>query len=187
MKKAVVLLFIVIGLLQSNPIHADIAVEVRSGAFFPASDRFRKIYDHTIPFFEIEASTPITCNLDGWANFDWISKNGKSIGFKDHTRVEIANVSLGVKYPYCICECLLGYFGGGISFGRIWLHNRGVCENRRPTRFAVGAVAKVGINYYFCNNLFLDVFADYLYQPVDFHHRTDIGGLKVGAGIGAAF
>ena len=42
-----------------------------------------------------------------------------------------------------------------------------------------------GIEFFF--NLLLDVFVDYLYQPVHFSTRIDIGGFKIGAGIGYKF
>ncbi len=179
-------------------------IEVRSAAFYHTSKHFRKNYNNVGPCYEIEAS--ISCNpcYAFWANFDWFNKHGRAFGrtcrstIKNchhcsrhpSTRVHIANFSLGIKFPFEICPCLLGYVGVGPSFSNIWIKNHTHHHHRKKTsKGAVGVVAKSGINYYFTPCAFIDLFVDYLYQPVHFKHRhhLDIGGVKAGGGIGFVF
>jgi hypothetical protein len=49
-------------------------------------------------------------------------------------------------------------------------------------------MTKISLKVFFINrNVFIDVFADYLYQPVNFETHVDIGGFKIGAGMGIKF
>lgn len=169
---------------------AQTSVEVRTDAFFHSSELFRKIYGNVGVSYGVEASTELMncwC-LDGWANFDWFSKKGESTGCEgDSTRVHIGNISFGVKYPFQIYNCLTAYAGLGPSFSRIWLKNHSNCTKEKQSRFVCGGILKTGVCYYFYECMFLDVFVDYLYQPVRFHRYVDIGGFKTGAGIGIVF
>jgi len=178
-------IFFIALLLALAPAAATIDCEVRAGAFLTTSHRFREVYGNATPFYELQASTPLcgTC-LDFWANFDWIQKRGSSVSLHDSTRIAIGNVSLGLAYTYCL---YLGevYLGIGPSFSRVWIHNKSACVREKVSKFAYGAVVKSGYKYCFCNGLFLDLFMDYLYQPMHFKHRNDnVGGFKIGAGIG---
>lgn len=78
--------------------------------------------------------------------------------------------------------------GAGPSFGRIWLKNKPhYREDERTTKTVFGGVVKSGIYYTITDCLFLDLFVDYLYQPVHFDKHVNIGGVKIGAGIGVKF
>lgn len=184
-------LFIILFLVSYlSPVCAEFesSIEFRSAAFFHSSERFREIYDDVGASYQLEASTELWRCLDAWANVDWFSKHGKSDGFKDPTKVEIANFSFGIKYPYQFCSQLVGYLGIGPSLGRIWLKDKYRCHCRRSvSKFIAGGVLKSSVYYFFNRCLFVDVFLDYLYQPVHFHRNVDIGGVKIGLGIGAQF
>lgn len=193
-------------------------IAVRAGAFYHISKHFRKNYHKVSPCYEIEAS--FSCNpcYAFWANFDWFNRHGRAFGHNcrstiknchhcshhhPSTRVHVANFSAGIKFPFEICPCLIGYLGVGPSVGGIWIrnhthhnnherrHNHNHHRIRRHTekrsKAAIGVVAKSGINYYFTPCAFIDLFVDYLYQPVHFRKQIDIGGLKAGGGIGFAF
>lgn len=196
MKKFYVQAIFFLILLNFCSLTAETTVEVRADAFFPASKLFRKIYGNTAASYGVEASTNFNncCEClncwDVWANFDWFSKHGESANCNSrHTRVKIANFSCGIKFPFHLFECdsFVPYAGIGPSFTRIWLKNKTQCSKENHSKFAFGGIAKFGINYYFSNCMFLDVFVDYLYQPVHFHHEVNIGGFKTGAGIGMRF
>lgn len=182
-------LFILFWVANVHPIFADYqsSVEIRGAAFIPASQRFRNIYGDVGPSYQIEASTKLCNCLDGWANIDWFTKNGKSIGCKQSTRINIANLSFGIKYPFCICEKYTAYFGAGPSLGGVWLKNDSLCTSKHPSKWAFGVVLKSGINYSITQCIYLNVFVDYLFQPVHFDSNVDIGGLKTGLGIGMRF
>lgn len=183
------LFFIILLANHFCPLCADYqsSVEFRSAAFFHSSERFREIYGNVSASYEVEASANLCDCIDGWVNFDWFSKHGKSKGFKDPTRVNIANTSLGIKYPFCLCEQLMGYVGIGPSISNIWLKNHSHCCRDKTSKVVVGGVLKTGVYYFLNSCIFLDAFVDYLYQPVHFDTHVDIGGLKTGIGIGIRF
>lgn len=163
---------------------SDISVEFRSAAFFHSSGRFREIYGNVGTSYQLEASTPLYNCMDGWTNFDWFSKHNSG---GCSSRVSIASVSFGIKYPYRICG-LITYIGIGPSISRIWLKNKPEdAEQERTSKLVLGGVLKTGINYFITRDIYLDLFLDYLYQPVHFDTWVDIGGLKTGLGIGIQF
>ena len=181
--------FILLLLTNIRPLLAESqsSVEIRSAAFFHSSERFREIYGNSGTSYQLEASTKLYDYLDGWTNLDWFSKHGKSDGFNDPTRVSIVNISLGIKIPYQFSEQFTAYIGIGPSFSTIWLKNESQCGPETVSKLAVGGILKSGIYYFIYRSVFIDVFADYLYQPVNFETHVDIGGFKVGAGIGIKF
>lgn len=160
----------------------DISVELRSALFIPSSERFRAIYGNFGRCQELQIS-----NQNVWINFDWFSKNGKSIGLGDPTHIRIANVSLGWKFSRPLSKELITYFGLGESLGAIRLKNQSQCDNEDLTKAAFGIVAKSGIYFFFNRSLFMDAFVDYLFQPVRFETRVNVGGLKIGIGLGVRF
>lgn len=166
----------------------EVSVEVRSAAFFHSSGRFREIYGTVGGCYQLEVSTPLFHCTDGWVNFDWFSKHKKSKECEVcNSRLYIANISCGVKFPYQFCEQLTAYLGIGPSFSRVWLRNKSKHDHERVTKLAVGGVLKSGVVYFINACMFIDLFVDYLYQPVHFEKHVDIGGLKTGAGIGLKF
>lgn len=162
-------------------------VELRCAAFFPTDKRFRQIYGSVNPSFQIETSTPLNCIVDMWANFDWFSKRAAVSGC-GKTRIDIPNLSLGLKKVCPLTCCFDVYVGLGASFSWITLKNP-ACGGgfEKTTKFAFGGVLKTGVNYTLCKCIFLDFFVDYLYLPVHINRTIDCGGLKAGVGIGYQF
>lgn len=169
------------------PLIGESSLEIRSSAFFHSAKRFREIYGNVSGSYQLEASTSLCNCLEGWTNFDWYTKHGKSKGLEDPTRVSIANISIGIKFPSMCCECFMPYVGLGASLSGIWLKNKSHCTHETVSKLAVGGVIKTGICYFFTGHTFIDVFVDYLYQPVHFKKHVDIGGLKTGIGLGVRF
>jgi hypothetical protein len=171
------------------PLFAELrsSIDVRAAAFFPSSKRFREIYGTVGPSYQLEASTQLPKYLDAWMNFDWFSQHGKSIGFHNPTRVSIANLSFGIKFPYQFSNHFTVYAGIGPSFAKIWVKNKSQCGDENISRFPIGGVIKTGIYCLINQRIFMDVFVDYLYQPAPFKTNVDVGGTKTGLGIGVKF
>lgn len=190
MGKKLLNLFLALLFLCGTPLFAmgETTLELRGAAFFHSSDRFKAIYGRVGPSVQVEAATPVYRCFDGFANIDWSAQSGRSKGFHNKTHVSIVNLSFGLKYPYQICENLTAYVGIGPSISRIVLDNHYNNHDRRCVyKIAVGGIIKTGIYYSINCDWFLDVFVDYLYQPVHYHTHIDMGGFKTGAGIGYKF
>lgn len=162
----------------------NLNLEVRTAAFVPSSDRFREIYCHVGAEYQFEGSFRYGC-WDIWENIGWFSKRGEPVGCHGSTRVSIANLSLGIKYPYTFCNCICAYVGIGPILSRVWIKNNAHCSHEKKSRVSIGAVLKSGVNYFITERLFVDLFIDYSYQPVHLRKWVDVGGLKTGIGIGA--
>lgn len=163
------------------------SIQIRTDAFFHSSNRFREIYGNVNPSYQLEVSRKIKNAFETWVNFDWFSKHGSSIGFSDPTKASIANISFGIKFPYLINQYFKVYTGFGPSFSKIWLNNRSQCSHEKLSKSAFGIVLKFGSCYFITRRIFLDLFVDYLYQPVQFDTDVDIGGVKTGIGLGFKF
>lgn len=163
---------------------AESTLELRSSAFIPSARLFRQIYGDVSATYGLEASTNLQENLDGWVNFDWLPKHGRSVGLKDPTQIRIANVSLGVKWIYPCTEQYKAYIGIGASFSNVWLKNKSMFFHERLSRIAVGGIIKSGVLYLINECIFLNVFLDYLYLPSPYKRPVDIGGFKAGLGLG---
>lgn len=173
--------------LLADPVEAvDISAEFRAAAFIPSSRKFKDLYGDVLPCYAIEFGVPVYCPFEAWANVDWFQRN-KRHDCISKSSVNVFNVGFGLKYVYTTCNNLNLYLGIGPSFGGIWLKNKSTGYRETSSKFIAGVVVKSGIGYGFCNGAFVDIFVDYLYQPVRFHKRIDIGGVKAGLGVGYQF
>ncbi|EFB42452.1 MULTISPECIES: hypothetical protein [Parachlamydia] len=179
-------LVFLIYLLMPFLAHAEMAIEYRTAAFFPSNHLFRHIYGDLGPNYQLEASKCVCSNVALWANTDLFIKHGR-IRECGPSKVKLVNLSFGPKLIYPLSSRVNLYVGLGASIARICIKNKVHCESNSAYKMAAGGVFKSGMNFYLCQNLFLDVFIDYLYQPIHFHRTIDIGGIKVGAGIGTKF
>lgn len=181
--------FLLLLIMNIHPLCAGFqsSVEIRSTAFFHSSERFREIYGKVGVSYQLEASTKLYDYLDGWVNLDRFSRDGKSEGFNNPTKVRITNISLGVKLPYQFGEKVIAYIGLGPSLSKIWLKNESQCCHENASKWALGGVLKTGVYYFISERVYIDLFVDYLYQPVHFETHVNIGGFKTGAGAGFKF
>jgi len=192
MNKIILSVLLILGTF--GPLQADFCmslegttIEARVAGLFPSGGLFREIYGDCIDCYEIEASTPIYGCFDAWANIDWMSQLGGQTRDTRFTRISIVNLSFGLKYPYMLSDNLIAYVGIGPSFGIIRVHNELSNSHRNAMRVAVGGVFKTGLQYYANEHLFFDLFFDYLYQPSQFNTHADVGGSKLGLGVGYRF
>jgi len=166
----------------------DNTIEFRSAAFFLSSERFQNVYGTIGIDYQIEVSTPLKECVVGWTNGAWISKQGRADACNDRTKIDIVNISLGIKVPYQLNDYFTVYLGIGPSFSNVWINANSQCNGDFDSRLAIGGVLKSGINCSLTPCVFIDLFADYVYQPVRFRKGwRDVGGLKTGAGVGIKF
>jgi len=178
--------------LFHSGLHADTKVAVRSAAFFHNSERFRHLFGNVGACFEVQASKPLPiCAFAGtpyelWTNFDWFSKEKKQ-SHSSQMRARIANASIGVNSVYSGCEKYDFYLGIGASVSRIFINKSSRYRSEKISKLAVGGVLKSGFRSYFYEPYFADLFVDYVFQSAKYHQQIDIGGLKMGLGLGIIF
>ncbi len=176
-------------------------IELRGGAFYHVSKRFRDTYGTVASTIQFETSALVWAPFEVWTNLDWSTKRFKRDEFYK-TRATTFNASIGIKYIYSFSKKLDLYIGIGPALAHTRLDHHFCCDpavidvspsdssccyHNRRSKIVLGGVIKTGLRYYILTNVFLDLFMDYLYQPTYFHHYEDIGGLKSGAGLGVSF
>jgi hypothetical protein len=164
-------------------------LEVRGNLFFHTSQKFRQVYGSSASDLQVEFTTPINSNsIDVWGNFSWSPKAGACGCCDSFTRIKIYNTSIGMNYTIPgVFEEADAYVGLGVSISGVVLKNRSFCVTERVSKCAPGIIFKTGFIRYLTSNYYLNVFCDYLYQPVFYRHTVDVGGLKPGIGIGYDF
>lgn len=170
----------------SSWINRDYFIEYRMAAFVPRSTRFRNIYCEAGCSYQIEAATAIYRCFYGWINFDWFSKHGHS-SLYESTRISLANTSFGIKSLYTFDDHFTGYVGIGACIANVKIHNKLIHGHEQISKAAYGGVFKSGVYYSLSSRFYVDAFFDYLYQPVKFNASRDVGGLKLGMGLGVRF
>ncbi|MBS4168383.1 hypothetical protein [Parachlamydia sp. AcF125] len=165
---------------------AEMAIKYRTAALFPANSRFSHLYEDVIPNYQFEVSKCICPHVALWANADFFSTHGKASKCGP-SKMGSFNLSVGPKWIYPLSCRLEWYIGVGANLAMTHVKNKTPCGGHHKHKTAVGGVFKSGINFYLRPHLFLDMFFDYLYQPVHFHKWVDIGGAKIGGGIGYSF
>lgn len=165
--------------------------EIRIAYFYPASRRFRKVYSGFRLDYEIETTQKLRDNLHFWANVSWFPDSGDSIGENHHTSVDLVPISIGLKYMFCINTHTKLYIGAGPVYYFLNIKDKSscLCIKEHANHQGWGGAFKTQLNWFFYKCNYLSVFADYLYLPL---HGTDdsvhqVGGLKVGLGIGRHF
>lgn len=166
-------------------IAASSVVELRIAGFYPASSTFREVYEDFGANYQIEASTQLKNNYDFWVNFSWYAK------YKKHeiseSRIQIPTGSFGLKYIFAnnfFDDNTETYVGAGLALTNVFLREKGCCINSKNWNFSAGVVVKSGVSYSWNENVVVDLFLDYIYLPVEFHKKVNVGGLQVGFGLG---
>lgn len=165
----------------------DFHVDGRVSAFFPTGKLMREIYGNCFANYEIEAGQIFAENYEVWGNVGWVSKNGRTSALHTKTKFEEMNISLGGKYIFYPHECIRWYAGLGVNAAFVYLHNHSSFVKHHVNKKGFGAVVKTGLYFEPVDNLFVELFSDYLYQKIHFHNREQVGGFKVGGGLGIIF
>ena len=171
--------------------YLDYQLKFRMGAFFPSQKIFRGIYGNAIPIYEGEAAKFLGMGFNGvfqgWANISWLSKRGKAAGIPNQTHIKMATLGLGFNWAYFWAPELMSYIGVGPALSRVYISNNTLCGQDIEYKYSVGCLVKSGIQYAFQEHFFAEVFADYFYLPVNYEQKRNLGGIKVGAGLGMNF
>ncbi len=159
----------------------------RIAAFIPTGDRFRSIYGSSLAAYEFEIGKIFAKHYEVWANVDYVTTSGSTPKFHSKTSYRSVNLSGGAKYVFRFHPQGNLYLGLGINGAFVHVHNSSSFVKRDVNKDGVGGVAKVGVYFEPTTHLFMEFFVDYLYQTIQFQSRVQVGGVKIGGGIGACF
>lgn len=202
---------------NSNNSFCGITVEPRVAYFHPSSKRVKRIYGNGWADYQLEFSKSFKnfdCGYRCLENIEWriwtgisgFSKEGKSIGFHDTTRLHLIPISLGLKMFYPILCNTKVFIGGAACYSLLRIHDHSRFVNKHIHKESWGGLFQSGITYDFCNCVFASVFFDYYFQHFHkfakrsgssgsnssssgFVERFDLNmnGYKLGVGLGILF
>jgi len=179
------------GLFANTPqILQGFDLEIRTSNLFPSSKIVDRIYSGTRFDVQLEISKQVYRCFYGFINMSWFQKNGHSIGLRSNTQLTLDPLSFGLKYYYPLTCWLDLYAGVGASYCWLTIKNEipeGTNVPRRESKEQWGAIVKLGANVNITQHLFVDLFCDYLYLPFNLTNVNNLGGFKVGAGLGVHF
>jgi len=184
------------------------SAEVRVAYFYPHSGRVRDLCADHWTDFQLELHSKLCPAWELWLNTSYSQNDGRSHvksfcceedgcdkKFKKTMRVKLLPITLGVKrYFYCD-GCFRPYVGAGIGVVYARVSNNLKYVNSLENRFGFAALLKLGAVYDFSTCVFLDVFADWAINCIDFdkkrgcnsQYHPQMGGLKAGLGLGYRF
>ncbi len=131
--------------------------------------------------------------LEIWENLEWIFMHGKAHPHScGKTSIDILNISVGLKtIGAVVSDWLYLYAGIGPDVGIAFIENDMHCFSKKikhhNSYVGIGIIGKSGAQIYLKPHVYLSVFADYLYLPISMQKTVDVGGFKVGGGLGARF
>jgi len=179
------------------------SLKLRTAYFLPADKKVRKIYSDAWPDYQFELSKLINNRFAVWSHIGWNSITGSALSCegeevsRNKTTLFMVPFSLGINYNFPLQIDNASFYlgaGGSSTFVRITDHSEFV-KKHRTKNGAFGGVLKSGFQYWFKNNIFIDVFADYSFLSVHFHERNNnvensnacLSGLNLGIGLGSYF
>lgn len=189
----------------------DIAIEARVAYYHPASNKVRRIYGKGWADYQFEISKGIYQNLRVWAGVNGFSKEGHSIGFHDHTKLQLVPINFGLKYYVPYCNDFKFYVGGAACYSFLSIKDDSDYVHKHSHKNGWGGLVQVGVNYYFWECAYINFFCDGFFQEFDFHNshrrsshgyyssghysgghfiernKLDMKGYKLGIGIGYSF
>lgn len=186
----------------------DLSVEGKVAYFRPCSKRVRDIYGSGWADYQLEISKGIFCDWKIWAGVNGFSRKGESLGFHDHTRLQLIPVNVGLKYYFPCPDNFKIYLGGAVSYSFLSIRDHTEYLHRRTEKSDWGGLVQAGITYNYFECAYVSIFADYFYQKFDFHsnhissgygseyyyesgyierRRLDMCGYKLGVGLGYTF
>lgn len=177
----------------TQPKRARYTLEGRSGAFFPSSNKMRKIFEVAMPFVELEGSYQFYSGWDAWAGVGYIFAKGESIGCGNTTTIDVIPFTLGIKRFFSLTRRTEGFLGLGGLWSLYRNHDHSSSVHQHISANAFGGIVTAGVNYHVMSGLSLSFFGEYMYQhfhfgrkyPQHFTYRHDVNmsGTKVGLGI----
>ena len=163
------------------------SAQFRVGYFRSTDENVKDVYGKGGLDLEAELGAEFRDNFIGWLNFNYFRKRGDSIGLGDRNTMQLYPLSAGIKFLMTVDPCIDFYIGVGASYTWISLHDDSPLVGQQTRKQGWGAVGKAGMLYYLNNCWFLDLFADYYYTRISKDPYVNVGGARLGVGLGVGF
>lgn len=168
-------------------------LSARIGGFYPTNHNFRRGFGCVGAIYGLEAAYTFCGCFTGFLDFDYYHKSGRPCCMVEKSTVQLYTGSLGLCWSLKMCSCIEPYIGIGALVGNARFRDRFVdddvdllgCARRSKTGF--GGIVKAGVIIPFASCWFGELFCDYVYLPLRFERRVNLGGVKFGGGLGISF
>jgi hypothetical protein len=180
------------GRMEAN----EALLEAKVGYEIPTDSIARDLYSNNARY-ELEGSVQACGPIYGFASVGYFTSTGGTISLRNHLRVQVLPMTLGLKYIVKINQrCDRLYAGIGIAPTYIWVRDTSIFLHHWTHDWAVGGVAKVGGLVRLSKHFFLDLFLDYTFlkgtgrdldDPLVYGVKTKMSAVTLGAGIGYRF
>lgn len=170
------------------PCCGNLRFSVRVGGFYGTNRTLRDTFGCVGALYGLTASYSICGCATGFIDGDYYDRSGRPCCEVKKSNIRLWTSSLGICFPLKICTCVEPYVGLGATVGSVKLRDHFFDDTSCHTsKTAFGGVLKSGIIIPFGSCWFGELFCDYLYLPIHFERRVNLGGIKFGGGIGVAF
>ncbi|MCP5503736.1 MAG: hypothetical protein H7A41_01145 [Chlamydiales bacterium] len=171
----------------------EVLPEIKAAYFHPTDNRFREIYSGA-GIYSIETSVEAWEGLYPWMSLGFFRQTGRSLEDRFSTHITLVPIGIGLKYLLEL-DKIVPYVGLGMQVTYTRMHDHSPYVDRKFAKWGIGGLAKIGSYLYFTDNFFFDVFCDYSYLKVNYHHpkkkvinlRADLSSLQFGGGFGYRF
>lgn len=166
------------------PSSHSVALSGHVASFLPQASRFQEIYGHSIPIYGAELDFQWHPSWELWTTFEGYSKSSHPCADDVYSSVTNFTFGIGPNFhlrPSSKFDVIVGL---GPIFGAIHLDNKSWCEEEKTTAFVIGGVVRLNIRCWIHPRAFFKVFSDYSYQHSFLENNINVGGTKLGGGIG---
>jgi hypothetical protein len=166
----------------------NVTAKFRTGYFLLTSDLMQKEFRHGGADFEGEFSARFYEDLNFWVNFNIFRRDGKTLGYCNPASLHVYPLSAGFIYAIAPDSPVFPYVGIGGSFSFIKIEGENPTLKHYLDEGVWGVVGKSGLAIALSEHYFIDLFADYYYtRPCHTKTASQVGGIRVGVGIGCNF
>jgi opacity protein-like surface antigen len=175
-------------------------IEIKTGYFFFANSKMRKVYDKGGFDIQLCSSYPLKrlnnkWTLNAYGAVEYFDRSGKSLHGHQRTSLWSLPVNLGLKPTYEINANMQYYFAVGPRYFYLHQHNRSHYVSKNRSRNGLGFFINTGLNYALNDHFTLDIFGEYSYAKTHFHsgkvnvytRNIQVGGFTFGGGLGYKF
>ncbi len=179
-----IILFILLGIfLNGSDLEAmTLRAEIKAAYFSPTDDAFKDIYGQG-KTYGAELAFKFNRFFGLWVSAENFSKKGKLTFTKEETTLKIMPLSAGLSF-----ELGLGFISPYVHFGIGYFHYEESNILGQVKKNNIGYVGQIGLLIKTIGLFYLDLFGQYSscqVKPLEL--EAELGGLKVGVGLGLQF